>query len=452
MPAIHPVFILLVGLVTVIGMIVFLRINAFLALICAALIVSFLGPGPWVEKVARVAVAFGETTGNIGIVIAVAAVIGTCMLESGAADRVVRWFLTLLGEKRADTALLSSGFLLAVPVFFDTVFYLLVPLARSMFKRTGRDYLKYLMVIGVGALITHTMVPPTPGPLVMADNLGVDLGVMIFTGVIVALPATMAGLWYTGWLNKRLDIPMRPIAGQEEPVPVPDHRLPGLALSLAPILLPVLLIGANTAVRTAAPASTAAVWTAVLGNPNLAMLMAGAIALLVYVRWARPTGEVFKSTVERSLASGGLIILITSAGGAFGAMLQTAEIGTAIEGLFAGASAGGMVMLILGFLMAALMKFAQGSGTVAMITASAMMASMVTPETLGLHMVYMATAVGSGSMVGAWMNDSGFWIYAKMGGLTEIEALKSWTVVGAVLGIAGFITTLVLAMVLPHGL
>ena len=159
-----PLFALLLGLVTVVGMIIVLRVNAFLALISAAMLVSLLAPGPPGEKMARVATEFGNAAGKIGIVIAMAAVIGKCLMDSGAADRIVRSILRLLGEKRASAALLGSGFVLSIPVFFDTVFYLLVPLARSLWRRTHKNYMLYILSIGAGAAITHTLVPPTPGP------------------------------------------------------------------------------------------------------------------------------------------------------------------------------------------------------------------------------------------------------------------------------------------------
>ncbi|MCA9112064.1 MAG: gluconate permease, partial [Planctomycetaceae bacterium] len=155
-------------------MIMVLRINAFIALITAAIVVSLMAPGETGEKISRVAEGFGTAAGNIGIVIALAAVIGECMMASGAADRIVQFFIRVLGEKRAPWALMLSGFVLAVPVFFDTVFYLLVPLARSLYKKTGKNYLLSLLAIACGGAITHTLVPPTPGPLLMADNLGID--------------------------------------------------------------------------------------------------------------------------------------------------------------------------------------------------------------------------------------------------------------------------------------
>jgi len=193
-----PELILLVGIATVVSLIMLLRLNPFLSLIVGALTVSLLAPGALADKVARVATAFGATAGSIGIVIALAAVIGMCMLESRAADRIVRAFLALFGMRRADTALLGSGFVLSIPVFFDTVFYLLIPLAQSMYRQTRRHYAKYIMVICAGALLTHSLVPPTPGPLANAQNLGVDLGTMILVGLVVAAPSAVVGFFVAG--------------------------------------------------------------------------------------------------------------------------------------------------------------------------------------------------------------------------------------------------------------
>ncbi len=451
MPDLHPLALLLIGLVTVVGLIIRWRVHAFLALIAAALVVSLLSPGEWVDKIARVATAFGQTTAGIGIVIALAAIIGLCMLESGAADRIVRWLLDRLGEKRSATALMTGGFILAVPVFFDTVFYLLVPLARSMFRRTGRNYLKYLMAIAAGAAITHTLVPPTPGPLVMAANLNIDLGVMTLAGLAVAVPSVVVGMGYAVWLNRRLEVPMRAIDDHVESEPMPADALPTLGHSLLPIILPVVLIAGNTLAQTTASGSGIASLFAVIGNANFAMFTAAAVAIGLYIRHRRLESDPVPRLVERALMSGGVIILITAAGGAFGAMLKTAGIGDALGAYFGGEQAGGFVVLFLGFGVSALFKISQGSSTVAMITASAMLASMIESTGLPFNPAYLATAIGSGALVGSWMNDSGFWIFTKMGGLTEVEALKSWTPLLVVLGFAGLATSTLLAWLLPFG-
>jgi GntP family gluconate:H+ symporter len=457
----HPLMILAVGMTTVILMIALLRLNAFIALITSAVVVSMLAPGDLAEKISRVAVAFGSTAGSIGIVIALAVVIGKCMMDSGAADRIVRGFLSLLGEKRSPTALMASGFVLSIPVFFDTVFYLLVPLARSMHRRTKKHYLKYAMAITAGGVLTHCLVPPTPGPLVMADNLGIDIGAMIMIGALVAFPSAFVGMFFAGWIDRRLNIPMRPLSGEmSEPEPLADNQLPGLLVSLLPIALPVLLVSTNTIVHTMAKGvaessglSRAAGITAVLGDVNLAMLISAAIAMLMLKSKRALTNAQLAKVVEASLMSGGMIILITAAGGAFGAMLKTAQIGPAIESLFKGSGTqptGGLMLLVLGAFIASMIKIAQGSSTVAMITVSAMIAAMVpSKEALGYHPAYLATAIGGGSLIGSWMNDSGFWVFVKMTGLTEAEGLKSWTPMLAIVGFAAIVVSFLLAVILP---
>lgn len=529
-----PLLILLIGVIVVIGLIIVLRVNAFIALITAAILISLLAPGPMAEKMSRVAEAFGSVVGSIGIVIALAAVIGTCLMESGAADRIVRTFLRLLGEKRASWALMGSGFVLSIPVFFDTVFYLLIPLARSLYQRTQKNYMLYLLAICTGGCITHTLVPPTPGPLFIAAAFKVDLGLMILIGAMVALPTAVVALLFCRLINNVLDVPMRPYGGDQEPDPLADEQLPPLWLSLLPVLLPVIMISTHTIASVFAeaeqvrllsqslvetrvltdaaeakvlaqdlvnanlvtrpddvastaealvkarivttpeeanslvqqlmdarvftlaaegphPAQNAAGVTAILGNPNLALLLSAIIAMGMLV-WKRSISlRELTAKVDKSLMSGGVIILITAGGGAFGAMLRAAGIQTAIENRFGGeAQNAGIMIFLAAFGVAALLKFAQGSSTVAMITTSSMFAAMgVTTEMLGCHHVYLATTIGAGSLVGSWMNDSGFWIVARMGVLTEAETLKSWTPLLATLGITAFGFTLLFSRLMP---
>jgi GntP family gluconate:H+ symporter len=463
----HPILILLVGMATILAGIVLLRLNAFLALIIAAIVVSLLAPGEPAVKMARVAEGFGRTAGTVGIVIALAAITGRAMMDSGAADRIVNGFLAFLGEKRGATALCATGYILSIPVFFDTVFYLLVPLARSMHGRTNRDYLKYLLAIAAGAGATHTLVPPTPGPLAIAGTLGVDLGTMVLVGAFVALPAAGAGLLFAGWVDRRMPVVPRapasaPPLGASAAAAPATQPLPGLVASLLPIILPVLLISSHTVVvsMTARPGMRLALWsalapyTAIIGNPNLALLVAVAIAMWVYARHRRVSRADLAEMVETSLMSAGVMILIIAASGAFGVALQATEIGSVIERAFVGQAAAsgmgsGMVFLFLGFGVASLIKLAQGSSTVAMITTAAMLAAMLPANGLPFHTVYVATAIASGSLVGTWMNDSGFWLFSKMGGVTEIETLKSWTPVLAIVGVTAMVTTLVLAVLVP---
>lgn len=470
-----PEVILLVGIATVLGLIIFGRVNAFLALIAAAVVVSLLAPGDPATKITRVAVAFGTTAGKIGIVIATAAVIGECMMLSGAADRVVRAFMHLLGEKRTPLALMASGYVLSVPVFFDTVFYLLVPLARSMFKRTRANFLLYVLAICAGGAVTHTLVPPTPGPLAMAAELNIDIGTMMLVGALIGIPMSLAGLLFAAFINHKMPIPLREVASETHE-PIPDDQLPKLFPSVLPVVLPVLMISADTIMKTLMkgyPSALATLdrwmnmpsdpdagavgfsarlgqFTAIVGDANFAMLVSLVIAMLVLKRRRALSTEKLAGIVETSLMSAGVIILITSAGGAFGAMLTEANIKQAIEGMFLGSKVSGIFLLMLGFGISAIFKVAQGSSTVAMITTAGIMKAFVPDESIAtFNVVYLATAIGSGSLIGSWMNDSGFWIVTKMSGLTEVEGLKTWTPLLFVLGVTGMLVTLLLSQILP---
>ncbi len=461
----NPLITLVIGMAIVIGMIVILRIGAFLSLITAAIVVSLLAPdgwvglsakGEWVTNVSEVATAFGTTAGKIGIVIAAATIIGKCLMESGAADRIVRTTLSFLGVKRGGLALLSSGFVLSVPVFFDTVFYLLVPLARSMYKRTGEGYTRYLVAIAAGAVITHTLVPPTPGPLFMAEELGIDLATMILAGAGVGIPCALLGLAFAYWIDSKTDFPVRPMPGGEDVPEIDEDKLPSLFASLLPIALPVLLIAGVAFGRPwfeVEGQDPSAAWKIFLifGDKNVAMLLSTFVAMGVYYRQHRPALSQMGTVAETALKSGGLIILITSAGGAFGAMLQKAQVGDAVQELFAGEATTHALMLMgIGYGLAFLMKIAQGSGTVAMITAASMLASMLpASEQLSIHPVYLAMSVGFGSLGLSWMNDSGFWVFSQMGGLTEWETIRTWTSLLTLLSIFGFTVTCILATIYP---
>ena len=454
----HAFLILLIGMVVILVAIIGLRLNAFLALIGAAIIVSFLAPGTPALKIARVAEAFGRTAGSIGIVIALAAIIGTAMTESGAADRIVNGFLNLLGEKRDAVALSATAFVLSLPVFFDTVFFLLAPLARSMYTRTNRNYLKYLLAMSASGVATHTLVPPHPGPLAVADTLGVDLGIMILVGIVVALPAAMVGYLFGTWVDRRMPIPMRPRPGDELEVVHPG-TLPPLLFAVLPVVMPVLLISMSTivdAMRVWAPSYEADVWsrirpiTSVIGNPNLALLLSAAVAMLLYRQQRKPTREQMVNMVDSSLMGAGVVILIVAAGGAFGAMLQAAQIGPAVQRLFAGGGAtSGLTFLLLAFAITTVVKVAQGSSTVAMIAAAGMIGAMIKGIELPYHHVYLGTAIAAGSLVGSWMNDAGFWVFSKIGGVTEVETLRSWSPLLAIVGLTSMLTTLVMSTVLP---
>lgn len=453
-PLCHPLTALAIGVAIVLVTLLVLRLNAFIGLIVAAMVVSLLAGGEPSEILGRVGTAFGDTAGGIGIAIALAAVIGACLIASGAADQIVQASLALFGAKRGGTALMASGFVLSVPVFFDTVFFLLFPLAKSMHARTGKQYVKYLMAIGAGGAVTHTMVPPTPGPLYMAAELGVSVGLMMLVGLMVGLPMAVSGLLYSGWIDRRLVLETPPDAESQLQEKRDPRRMPSLFVSLLPIALPIAMIATPAIAATLAPEQVLAPYAgllAIVADKNLALLLAAFAAFAVYVAYQRPTRHATSKMVEEALVSAGVIVLITAAGGAFGKTLDAAGVGDAIEELFAFKSGGDLSVLGLAFLVASMLKSSQGSTTVAILGATGMMASLLNGFDLGVHPVYVCSAIGSGAMITSWVNDSGFWLFCRMGGFNQTEGLKTWAAMTAIMGVVGMAMTLLLATVWPMG-
>lgn len=408
----------------------------------------------------RIAAAFGDTVGSIGLLIAFASVIGMCLLDSGAADRIVRSALRLVGERGAPLAFASCGFLLGVPVFFDTVFLLMIPLGKALRLRTGRDYVLYVLTIVCGATMAHSLVPPTPGPLLVAEELNVDMGTMILVGTAVGLVASAYGLLHATVANRFFDVPLRdtpemPLADLQRLAAKPDHELPPIWASLLPIVLPVWLIGQQAALQLLLkdPPATLAnyithipAWlvtaTDTLGEKNVAVGIGVVVALVLLVRQTGQTLGQLRDRVGAALASGGSIILITAAGGAFGKMIEQTGVSSLLKEMPALGPAG---LLTLAFLVTTAIRTAQGSSTVAMITAVGIFSGVELP----FHPVWLALSIGCGSKPFSWMTDSGFWVICKMSGMTEAETLKTLTPMTAMMGLVGLATVIAGATVFP---
>jgi GntP family gluconate:H+ symporter len=470
-----PLALLAIGIAIVIAGIICLRLHAALALLLAAITVGVLTPREAIHSYAldkgesiesakkladtpigkRVAQGFGNACGKIGILIAMAAIIGKCLLDSGGADKIVRAALKLVGEKRAPIAFLGSGFTLGMPVFFDTVFYLLLPLAKGFTARTGKNYLLLVLAIVAGGSMAHSLVPPTPGPLQVASELNVDIGQLMIGGLVVGLFAALVGFAYASWANGKWPIPLRDtpdstLADIQAQVGKKDSELPPLWLCMLPILLPIILIGGSTTVNLLIEGNSPVKnFFNTFGEKNLALIIAAIAALILLVSQTGFNKEKIARTFQDALAGGGIVILITASGGAFGAILQQTGIGPWMKGQVDAVGMSTIPILLLAFGVTALIRFAQGSATVAMMTTAAILAGLAKPEILGCSPLYLALAIGCGSKPLAWMNDSGFWVVCKLSGLTEGETLRTFSILLTVMGLAGIMATCVLAKLLP---
>jgi gluconate:H+ symporter, GntP family len=443
-----PFVVLLLSVLLVIVQITKWRVHPFVALMLAAIIVGLLSPAlPQVAGLSSLVTAvelpmaeFGIMVGKIGWVIAVAAVIGTAMMESGAAEQIVNWLLKVLGERQAAIALIMSGFVLSIPVFFDTVFLLLVPLAITLALKTGKNFVLYVVAIGGGAVISHSIVPPTPGPLLMAETFNLQVGTVILAGLAAGIIPAIVVLGVARWLNKKLNIPVRVSDKQVTTIQNP----PSLILSVLPVIVPLILISLASIVEGVT--GNLPDWIALLGNKNIAMSVGAFLALSLWVKTQKLSSKELWEAVAKPLEMGGIIILITSAGGAYGAMIKHSGIGDAIkyatEGFY-------MPYILLAWMIAAVMKIAQGSGTVSMITASAIMAAIIGNAELTFHPIYIVLSIGFGSLFISWMNDSGFWVVVRMSGFTEKEGIKTWTFLLAILSLVGLSQVLLMSWLLP---
>jgi GntP family gluconate:H+ symporter len=441
-----------VGIATVVLLLVYFDLPAFLGLVVATIVVGLVAPQiPVGEIPAEVTEAFGNGMAGIGIPILMAAVIGKSMMASGAAERIVRWFTSLTGRDDSELALWGSSSFLAVPVFFDNVFYLMAPIARSMRARMGENYALYIVVVGAGAATTHVFVPPTPGPLAVAEEIGANLGVTILVGMAVAVPsAATAGIAYGRWINDRIEIPLRESMGTDrsELEGIADRdtsNLPGVFEASLPILVAVVLVGANTASSTFLGEGAAVTrYANFVGNSNVALTLAAFAAAYTYKRWRDLSASVWSDELVESLKNGGHIAAITAMGGAFGAILAAAGIGDYISG---GLQQLGIGLLVTAWLIAAAIRIAQGSATVAMLTTAGIMAPLT--GGLSVHSVYLVMAIGAGGNVCSWYPDSGFWLVKEICGLTQAETLKTWTALTTIVSVTGLITVLVLSTLFP---
>lgn len=495
-----PFVVLIVSVCFIVTAISFWRMHAFVALLLASLVAGLLtfNPEPkarfldqngeWTSGLWRVvdkegvgkpvshavavieliAKGLGDTARDIAISIALASLIGMCLMESGAADKVVRRFLKIFGEKNAGWALLWSTYVLSIPIFFDTMFMLMVPLAKALRIRTGKDYLLYVLCICCGGVIMHSLTIPHPGPLAMVDNLKIDIGVSLVAGLIGGLIPAVVGFFVCVFLNSRMVVPLRDTQTEDLEMDKPESELPSLLWSIMPVVLPIVLIGFSSMFRVIADGNKgqAVAWCVAayqllggdtyfasvratfdfFGHKNIALLIGAAIALWVLARERGFGKEKLEQLIGPPLETAGMIILITSAGGAFGGMLRVAGVGDAVQ---LAAKGQPISLILLAYVVAAVIRIAQGSATVGMLTTSAMIAPMLEEGSLGFHPLYIYLAIGWGAMGFSWMNDSGFWVVNRLSGMTQRETLKSWSVLTTSLSIAGLITTYIASRLLP---
>lgn len=431
------------------------KVSPFLALIGAAILAAFAYKIPLAEVASTVTTAFGSTMGNIGLVILFGTMIGIILERSGAAISMADALIKVLGTKFPNLTLTIIGYIVSIPVFCDSGYVVLNSLRKAITLRTGVSALATSVAMMTGLYATHTMVPPTPGPLAAAESIGIadNLGLIIAVGLPVAAISALAGLAYASRFNKSTWTPLpsedeNDLADLDyEQLRASFGKLPHPALAFLPILVPLILIcAASIAKLPSQPlgAGTLVELLSFIGTPVIALIF-GLLSATLLLRGNNKLAD-FNEQMHESVLTAAPILLITGAGAALGAVLAASKLTTILSDSLSGLGLG----LAVPFLIAAALKSAQGSSTVSMVTTSALVAPML--GSLGLDsqlgMVISVLAVGAGAMVVSHANDSYFWVVSQLSRIPVITAYKTLSIATAIQGTAAFVTVWILGAVL----
>ncbi|MEW6998627.1 gluconate:H+ symporter [Colwelliaceae bacterium BS250] len=438
------------GIALLLVLVIALRVPAFLALLVTSLLVGlFSGLEP--EQVLNsIKNGMGGTLGFVAIVVGLGAILGQILESSGGVERIAGSLIRSFGAGKVQWSLGVTGFLVAIPVFFDVAFIILAPLLYGLANRSGRSLLYYAIPLLAGLAITHSFIPPTPGPIAVAELVNADLGWVILFGAITGVPAMIiAGPWFGKIIAKKIFVPV-PDAHKNnlnETSDNIDNTAPSFAWVSSIILLPLLLIMlATTAPFFLADDSPVLTVIAFLGHPFVALTIATIFAMFIAHTKCDLSSHSLLKIANKGLEPAGVVILITGAGGAFKQVLIDSGVGQMLASVFMEAQ---FSVLILGFLIAAITRIAQGSATVAMITSAGLIAPVLelhpmSAASLGLLVI----AISSGATILSHVNDSGFWLVSRYLGMSEKDTLKSWTVMTTLISLTGLVSCLIISLFL----
>lgn len=422
-----------------------IRLHAFVALLLVSMVAGILAGMPPADVMNSIKNGMGGTLGFVAVVVGLGAMFGSILEASGGVDRLAHTLINKFGEDRAQWALGVSGFIVAIPVFFEVGFIILVPLVYGLARKTGRSLLYYGIPLAAGLAITHSFIPPTPGPIAVADLIGADLGWVILFGAMAGLPALIiAGPIFARYIAKRITVEVPDLFQPSEDT---DRELPGFGLVCSIIFIPLVLILLNTLSAVLLPeGNVARTVLGFLGHPFAALLLATMLAFYYLgTRLGFPKEKVIE-IATRSLEPAGMIILITGAGGVYKQVLIDSGVGQVLADMM---TASPLPPVVLAFIVASLVRVAQGSATVAMITAAGIMSPIISGLGLeGPHLGLMVIAIASGATILSHVNDSGFWLISQYLGMNEQQTLRSWTVMETLIALIGFTVVFIVSLFL----
>ncbi|MEU7034162.1 gluconate:H+ symporter [Streptomyces sp. NPDC046237] len=451
------------GIALLLVLIIKVRLQPFVALLAVSISVG-LAAGlsvtelfGTVQRSAATSVietGMGGILGHVAIIIGLGTMLGAILEVSGGAEVLSSRLLGLFGEKRAPLAMGLTGLIFGIPVFFDVGIFVLAPIVYAAAKRSGKSILLYCMPLLAGLSMTHAFLPPHPGPVAAAGLLHVSLGWVILMGVVVGIPAVLAAWAYAAWIGRRVfvEVPQDMVeAAEDAKAQVAAERKDGASeapVSLATVLLiigtPLVLILAATFSSIALDESTARSVIEFFGNPFVALTIALLLAYyLLGIRrgWSRKSLEQVSTS---SLKPVGNILLVVGAGGVFGAVLKASGVAQALSDTFNDV---GLPVIVLAYLISLVLRVAQGSATVAIVTTAGIVLPLVEGgDHSQAFLALVIMAISAGSIFASHVNDGGFWIVSKYFGISERDTLKSWTVLESVLSLAGFAVAAALSL------
>ncbi|MDQ0208274.1 GntP family permease [Alkalicoccobacillus murimartini] len=432
------IIITILGIAVLLYLIMHSKMQAFLALLIASMFIGlFTGMEP-TYLLETIEEGMGGALGFIAIVVGLGAMFGEILRSSGGAERLAFTLVDKFGENRAQWALGLTGFIIAIPVFLDVALVILIPIVYSLALRTGKSLLYYAIPLLAGLAVAHSFIPPTPGPIAVASILNVDLGWMMLFGVIAGIPAMIvAGPIFGRYIGNKIHIKV-PSHVIEAANNEPDEKkeLPSFGLISFIILSPLVLILLNTISGLWLEEGNLLSFLTFIGHPFVALIIATLLAMFFLGKRRGASKEDLQTMTTKALEPAGIVILITGAGGVFKEVLIESGVGDAMGELMASS---GFPLVLLAFLISTFVRVAQGSATVAMITAAGLISPILDMVDLSQpSLALIAISIACGATVLSHVNDSGFWLVNRFLEMSEKDTLKSWTVMETIIGLVGF--------------
>lgn len=445
----HSVFLLIAAVASVLGLILLIavvKLNPFISLLLASLGLAIAAGMPANSIIHSFEAGLGGTLGHIAVVVALGTMLGKMMAESGGADQIAYTLIRLFGEKNIHWAMVAIGLIVGLPAFFEVGFVLLIPIAFTIARRTRTSLVLVGLPMVAGLSVVHGLVPPHPAAMLAVTIFHADVGRTIFYALLIGVPtAIIAGPIYAKLIAPHIQLPPEnPMAAQfaEHDAPDANRPLPGFGITLLTILLPVLLMLVGSWAN-ARPTTTVNQALRFIGNDDMALLIGAIFSFITLGRMRGFTRHTILRFSNESLAPTAMITLLVGAGGGFGRILQDSGVSQAV---IAVALHSHMSLLVLAWLLAALMRLATGSSTVAMTTASGIIAPIAL-HTSNVHPELLAIATGAGSLIFSHVNDGGFWLVKEYFNMSVIDTIKTWSICETIISIVALALTLAVSFV-----